>query len=39
MGISNQLLAIEAGHHTVLKRLFVAEKLGEHRAQLKVILA
>ena len=37
--IPDQFLAIKAGHHAVLERLLVTEQLGEHSAQLKMILA
>ena len=35
--VADQLLAVKAGHHSVLKRFFVAEQLTEHSAQLEVI--
>jgi len=37
--VSNQLLAVKASHHTMLERLFVAQKLREDCAQLQVVLA
>ena len=37
--VSYKLLAVEAGHHSMLESLFVAEKLRKNGTQLQVVLA
>lgn len=37
--IPNQFLAVEACHHAVLEGFLVPQELGEHRAELKMVLA
>ena len=37
--VTDQFLTIEAGHHSVLQRFFVAQKLTEYCAKLQVVFA